>query len=170
MQSTDDPWITHARNFPFCPYILKEKSKRFVKSALQQQQPYHTQSTMYSRYLQNQIRALDFDIITLEVQQMLTSKSTFELLSFLQSQHDRLMFILQYYSNPQKNVTTEECDQKLHTLQKQINCVICINEPRSAVLLPCTHYIACNTCLEKTGNKCSLCRTFISSIITVIPS
>jgi len=170
LQSTDNLWITHAKTFPFCPHIIQVKSKHFVKTIFNQDQPHQTQSTMYFRYLQNQIRTLDFDFITLASQQMLTAKSTFELLSFAQSQHDRFMAILQYYSTQQTKPVTIDSDDQFHALHQQINCVICMDKPRNAIILPCTHYIACADCLKKTGKECPLCRTTVSSIMTVLPS
>jgi len=125
---------------------------------------------MYFRYLQNQIRTLDFDFITLALQQMLTAKSTFELLSFSQSQHDRFMTILQYYSIQQTKPVTIDSDDQLHALHQQINCVMCMDKHRNAIILPCTHYIACADCLKKNGKDCPLCRTTVSSIMTVLPS
>ena len=125
---------------------------------------------MYFRYLQNQIRTLDFDFITLASQQILTAKSTFELLSFAQAQHDRFMAILQYYSIQQTKLVTIDSDDQFHALHQQINCVICMDKPRNAIILPCTHYIACADCLKKTGKECPLCRITVSSIMTVLPS
>ena len=113
-------WITHAKTFPFFPHIIQVKSKHFVKTIFNQDQPHQTQSTMYFRYLQNQIRTLDFDFITLASQQMLTAKSTFELLSFAQSQHDRFMAILQYYSIQQTKPVTIDSDDQFHALHQQI--------------------------------------------------
>ena len=170
LPSIDDPWKIHAKHFPFCPYIIQTKSKHFVKSLFNQDQPHQTQSTMYSRNLQNQIRTLNSDLITSTVQQMLTAKSTFELLSLSQAQHDRFITILQYYSIPQTKPVTIENDAQFHALHQQINCVICMDNPRNAIILPCTHYIACADCLKKTGKNCPLCRTTLTSIMTVLPS
>ena len=123
---------------------------------------------MYSRNLQNQIRTLDSDLITLTVQQILTTKSTFEILLFSQTQQDRFITILQYYSIPQTKPVTIENDAQFHALHQQL--VICMDNPRNAIILPCTHYIACADCLKKTGKNCPLCRTNVSSIMTVLPS
>jgi len=169
-QSTDDPWKIHAKTFPYCPHIIKAKTKHFVKSSFKQNLHHQPQTTMYYRYLQTQIRSLNFDLLILETRQILTSKSTFEILSFLQTQHDRFMHILQYYSDNKTDNTSALQDDKINALQKQIDCIICMDKPRNAVILPCTHYIACNDCIEKSGETCPLCRNLISSIITVLPS
>ena len=151
LPSSDDPWIIHAKRFPFCSYIIQTKSKHFVKSLFNQEQPHQTQATMYSRNLQNQVRTLDSNLITLTVQQMLTAKSTSELLSLSQIQHDRFITILQYYSISQTKPVTIKNDAQFHALHQQLNCVICMDNPRNAIILPCTHYIACADCLKKTG-------------------
>ena len=169
-QATDDPWKIHAKTFPFCPHIIKTKTKYFVKSVFKLNLHHQPQTTMYYRFLQTQIRALNFDLMILETQQMLTSKSTCEILSFLQIQHDRFMRILQYYSDKKTDPSSILQDDRIHALQKQIDCIICMDKPRNAVILPCTHYIACKSCIEKSGETCPLCRNFISSIITVLPS
>jgi len=170
LRSNDEPWKIHAKSFPFCPHIIQAKSKHFVKSLFKQDESHQTQSTMYSRNLQKQIRTLDPDLITATVQHKLTANSTFELLTHLQNQHDRFIKILQYYSTPQAKLVTNKNDSEIHALNQQLNCVICMDNPRNAVILPCTHYIACATCLNKTGESCPLCRTTVSSIMTILPS
>ena len=170
LRPSDDPWKIHAQSFPFCPHIIRTKSKHFVKSLSNKDQSHQTQSTMYSRNLQKQIRTLGSDLITVTVQQRLTANSTFELLTHLQTQHDQFIKILQYYSTPQAKPVTNENDSEAHALSQQLNCVICMDNLRNAVILPCTHYIACANCLKKTGENCPLCRTTVSSIMTVLPS
>ena len=170
LRSNDDPWQTHAKSFPFCPYIIKTKSKQFVKYLFKQDESHQTYSTMYSRNLQKQIRTLDPELITTTIHHKLTTKSTFELLKHLQTQHEQLLKILQYYSITKTKPITNENDAELNALNRQLNCIICMDNPRNAVLLPCMHYIACHNCLSKTKNNCPLCRTTVSSILTILPS
>ena len=49
------------------------------------------------------------------------------------------------------------------------DCVICLSEPRSTALLPCRHLCLCADCAQQLRfqtNKCPICRTLISSLLT----
>jgi len=155
---------------PFCPYTIKTKTKQFVKSLFKQDESHQTHSTMNSRNLQKQIRALDPELITTTIHHKLTTKSTFELITHLQTQHEQFLKILQYYSITKTKPIKNENEAELNALNRQLNCIICMDKPRNAVILPCMHYIACHNCLSKTKNNCPLCRTIVSSILTILPS
>lgn len=52
-----------------------------------------------------------------------------------------------------------------------INCIVCMNQPKDTVLFPCCHLQLCNYCsrkIIKTTNKCPICRLNITSSVKVI--
>lgn len=46
-------------------------------------------------------------------------------------------------------------------------CVVCLTEPRTAVLVPCNHLCLCDNCatMMLTHKKCPICRTIISTVV-----
>ena len=49
-------------------------------------------------------------------------------------------------------------------------CVVCMRAERSVVLLPCRHAVLCGACsahIEKSSNRCPLCRVAIESTMRV---
>lgn len=51
------------------------------------------------------------------------------------------------------------------TLENYV-CVICLNEPRNQIFMPCFHLICCSTCVPNIsrGDPCPMCRTTIEDI------
>ena len=43
--------------------------------------------------------------------------------------------------------------EETELLYRQANCLKCLNEKRTVLLLPCSHFALCNKC-EKTSSKC----------------
>lgn len=43
-------------------------------------------------------------------------------------------------------------------------CIICLENQKNKILVPCGHYILCNKCANKV-DKCPLCRTHITNKI-----
>lgn len=56
------------------------------------------------------------------------------------------------------------------TMNDNVNCVICITDPKTVALLPCRHLCLCQNCatiLRQQSNKCPMCRSIVDSIIQV---
>jgi hypothetical protein len=45
----------------------------------------------------------------------------------------------------------------------QSECIICMNLPRSVLLLPCKHLALCNDCWHEEMKECPFCRGMIDS-------
>jgi len=41
-------------------------------------------------------------------------------------------------------------------------CVVCLNNPREVILLPCGHVVVCVDCMERLNGTCPLCRMSFS--------
>jgi hypothetical protein len=69
------------------------------------------------------------------------------------------------YKNNDKSTNISEQSLKLYEVA---DCVICLTDPSSIILIPCAHMALCRNCyncLMKTNNKCPLCRKNILNII-----
>jgi hypothetical protein len=64
----------------------------------------------------------------------------------------------------------EEGSKKLFEKRKSLKtCVVCLKRPRQVMCDPCTHMAVCSQCIigvQKSGNKCPICRTDIEKIVT----
>jgi len=38
-------------------------------------------------------------------------------------------------------------------------CVVCLENPREVILMPCGHLVCCLTCEAQLNNRCPVCRT-----------
>lgn len=45
-----------------------------------------------------------------------------------------------------------------------VECVVCLCEPKSTVLLPCRHFVVCSTCFARL-QQCPVCRARIASVL-----
>lgn len=52
---------------------------------------------------------------------------------------------------------------------KQSNCLVCFENEKNVLFLPCRHLIVCSVCVEKLKN-CVLCRNQIATHIVTFPS
>ena len=169
-QNESSVWQTHAQNFPHCNRLISSKTKFFVKQVLSKT----TQSTIhpntYYRYIKNQIRIFNLELLQTELTRLLNAGSTFQLLQHLETYQDIFTKLLQIYSVKTQTSPSPSEEQLIHELQKQLDCVICRDQPRQIVTMPCRHFITCIACITKCENKCPICRTPISHTISVLSS
>jgi len=163
-------WQTHAQNFPHCNRLISRKTKFFVKQVLGKT----TQSTIhpntYYRYIKNQIRVFNPELLHIELTRLLNAGSTFQLLQNLDIYQDIFIKLLRIYSVKIHTPPSPPEDQLIHELQKQLDCVVCRDRPRQIVTMPCRHFITCIACITKCDNKCPICRTQFSHTISVLSS
>jgi hypothetical protein len=67
---------------------------------------------------------------------------------------------------------TKQLEQLLQTKREENNlCVVCLEETRNTVCVPCGHLAYCNTCVEglkrKGYSSCGLCRETVSTYTRV---
>ena len=54
--------------------------------------------------------------------------------------------------------------------KSKYECVICLNNPKDTVMMPCKHMCCCSSCYRKNKSKlsnCPICRKAIKTILTV---
>lgn len=53
----------------------------------------------------------------------------------------------------------------------QQDCVVCLSEPASTVVLPCRHYCLCLTCSNvvrgQNNSKCPICRIAVETLLNI---
>lgn len=42
-------------------------------------------------------------------------------------------------------------------LPPEVRCIVCMENPREVILLPCKHVCLCEDCAEKINRKCPVC-------------
>ena len=66
-------------------------------------------------------------------------------------------------ANELNNEKIEKIDNENYILKKQVHCVVCRENDRSILFLPCKHCICCLECSNNLyTNKCPTCRTDIT--------
>jgi len=135
---------------------------------------------------ENQQKLLDFEESEAEKYLMvLNQEPTNPLedeLAFLRKQHskdqDKIME-LEKKREEDTNRVFEECfrnmrqtvneyDQKIEKLQQKIQCQICMERSRNAIILPCCHFLYCEPCLNQLVGppRCPTCRSPIQGRLT----
>ena len=65
-----------------------------------------------------------------------------------------------------------EMKRKLEGAKEPATCCVCVEAPRTVLLLPCRHLCVCESCVSQPqlNNKCPVCRANISDTIKVFCS
>ncbi|NWS15994.1 XIAP ligase, partial [Pachyramphus minor] len=179
-KENEDPWDQHAKWFPGCRFLSKEKGIEFINNVhLRDAYSDSTVSTLFINYdlLQNPLVqsaiAMGFSLSeirnTMEKRLQLTGEShtsVEDLVADLSAQkentreeepneipieQDELIQLQNLY------LSTEE---KLRRLQEEKLCKICMAKDVSVVFIPCGHLVACKECAQVLS-ECPLCRTDI---------
>jgi hypothetical protein len=62
----------------------------------------------------------------------------------------------------------EDCERLINaktTLSSLTECIVCLEAPRTAMLLPCRHFAYCENCVPGIDTKCHICREDVKEII-----
>ena len=57
-------------------------------------------------------------------------------------------------------------EKKIKNLEDRFECIICLNNERNNLFLPCKHLVCCSSCIKKI-KFCPLCQKEISSNIKI---
>ncbi|NWU76101.1 XIAP ligase, partial [Onychorhynchus coronatus] len=179
-KENEDPWDQHAKWFPGCRFLSKEKGIEFINNVhLRDACSDPTVSALFISYdlLQNPLVqsaiAMGFNLSeirsTMEKRLQMTGEShtsVEDLVADLSAQkentreeepneipveQDELIQLQNLY------LSTEE---KLRRLQEEKLCKICMAKDVSVVFIPCGHLVACKECAQVLS-ECPLCRTDI---------
>jgi len=150
------------------PTRHKLEKQFFAKDILQQNHDKAPRYTTYYRFLQQQIRRFHNDLLRLELGQIINPGNTLILLQHLNMTSEIFSKILQYFSKIPPEDAQQHTDNEIANLQQRIQCIICTDQERNTLLLPCKHFKACRECLLRCHNKCPLCRTVITQMISVL--
>ncbi|NXS09261.1 XIAP ligase, partial [Neodrepanis coruscans] len=178
-KENEDPWDQHAKWFPGCRFLSKEKGIEFINNVHLRDgcSDSKVSALLINDLLQNPLVqsaiAMGFSLSeirnTMEKKLQMTGEShtsVEDLVADLSAQkentreeepneipveQDELIQLQNLY------ISTEE---KLRRLQEEKLCKICMAKDVSVVFIPCGHLVACKECAQVL-NECPLCRTDI---------
>ncbi|NXG13353.1 XIAP ligase, partial [Grallaria varia] len=183
-KENEDPWDQHAKWFPGCRFLRKEKGIEFINNVHLRDECSNStvkaaEGTMLSKddLLQNPLVqsaiAMGFSLSeirnTMEKRLQMTGES-----------HTSVEDLVAHLSAQKENTREEEpneipveqdeliqlqnlylsTEEKLRRLQEEKLCKICLAKDVSVVFIPCGHLVACKECAQVLS-ECPLCRTDI---------
>ncbi|XP_010405986.2 E3 ubiquitin-protein ligase XIAP isoform X1 [Corvus cornix cornix] len=186
-KENEDPWDQHAKWFPGCRFVSKEKGIEFInnvhlRDGRKDSTTEAAEGTILPKddLLQNPLVqsaiAMGFSLSeirnTMEKRLQMTGES-----------HTSVEDLVADLSAHKENTREEEpneipveqdeliqlqnlylsTEEKLRRLQEEKLCKICMAKDVSAVFIPCGHLVACKECAQLL-NECPLCRTDITKI------
>ncbi|NXX58096.1 XIAP ligase, partial [Scopus umbretta] len=183
-KENEDPWDQHAKWFPGCRFVRKEKGLEFINNV--HLRDGHRDSTVsallitqisFYDLLQNPLvqSAIDMGFSLSEIRNTMEKK-----LQISGESHTSLGDLVADLSAQKENTREEKTyeipveqdeliqlqnlylstEEKLRRLQEEKLCKICMAKDISVVLIPCGHLVACKECAEALI-ECPLCRTNI---------
>ncbi|NXW06124.1 XIAP ligase, partial [Fregetta grallaria] len=179
-KKNEDPWDQHAKWFPGCRFVRKEKGLEFINNV--HLRDGCTDSTvsvllineitfwrekdnlvgMIGRDLTSPLFLIRFLMDIMGEKELAMKMDIIFVVGCAElSPSGRGRLLKSAFSNGaywnNKELITEE---KLRRLQEEKLCKICMAKDISVVLIPCGHLVACKECAEAL-NECPLCRTNI---------
>ncbi|NWV06752.1 XIAP ligase, partial [Ptilonorhynchus violaceus] len=183
-KENEDPWDQHAKWFPGCRFVSKEKGIEFInnvhlRDGFRDSTVKAAEGTILPKddLLQNPLVqsaiAMGFSLSeirnTMEKRLQMTGES-----------HSSVEDLVADLSAHKENTREEEpneipveqdeliqlqnlylsTEEKLRRLQEEKLCKICMAKDVSVVFIPCGHLVACKECAQVL-NECPLCRTDI---------
>ncbi|NXU02032.1 XIAP ligase, partial [Buphagus erythrorhynchus] len=169
-KENEDPWDQHAKWFPGCRFVSKEKGIEFINNVhLRDGCRNSTVNDLLQNPLVQSAIAMGFNLSeirnTMEKRLQMTGES-----------HTSVEDLVADLSAHKENTREEEpneipveqdelihTEEKLRRLQEEKLCKICMAKDVSVVFIPCGHLVACKECAQLL-NECPLCRTDIMKI------
>ncbi|NXT84270.1 XIAP ligase, partial [Zapornia atra] len=185
-KKNEDPWDQHAKWFPGCGFVRKEKGLEFInnvhlKDGYGDSTVKAAEGTILPKGIYNLLQnplvqsAMDMGFSLSEIRSTMEKK-----LQMSGESHTSIEDLVADLSAQKENTREEEpndipvdqdqlirlqnlylsTEEKLRRLQEEKLCKICMAKDISVVLIPCGHLVACKECAEGL-NECPLCRTTI---------
>ncbi|XP_014114263.1 PREDICTED: E3 ubiquitin-protein ligase XIAP isoform X5 [Pseudopodoces humilis] len=186
-KENEDPWDQHAKWFPGCRFVSKEKGIEFInnvhlRDGCRDSTTEAAEGIILPKddLLQNPLVqsaiAMGFSLSeirnTMEKRLQMTGESH-------TSVEDLVADLSAYKENTREEEPNEipveqdeliqlqnlylSTEEKLRRLQEEKLCKICMAKDVSVVFIPCGHLVACKECAQLL-NECPLCRTDIMKI------
>uniref|UniRef100_A0A8C3QHJ2 E3 ubiquitin-protein ligase XIAP n=1 Tax=Cyanoderma ruficeps TaxID=181631 RepID=A0A8C3QHJ2_9PASS len=159
-KENEDPWDQHAKWFPGCRFVTKEKGIEFINNVhLRDGCRDSTVNDLLQDPLVQSAIAMGFSLSeirnTMEKRLQMTGES-----------HTSVEELVADLSAQKENTREEEPNEipeKLRRLQEEKLCKICMAKDVSVVFIPCGHLVACKECAQLLS-ECPLCRRDIVKI------
>lgn len=71
-----------------------------------------------------------------------------------------------YSTSPQSSIIEEEREKSSQQIDDSDLCIICCDQPRGLVFIPCGHLVSCGRCCVQL-NSCPTCRSEIKGLVTI---
>lgn len=120
--------------------------------------------------LRNKIDSLEYVHSQKIAELTLKKKDSEAANSLLKSQVERLEIEKKEFANKieQQKIQIEE-NKAIENELSILQCVICMENPRDTLVMPCLHFMFCNSCIQehiKTSNQCPSCRQITTGQLT----
>jgi len=99
---------------------------------------------------------------------MVHPRHTLTLLQHLTMTSEIFSKILQYFPKTPPETLQQHNGTQIAIPHKRIQCMICINQERTTLLLICKHLLTYRECLLRCHNRFPLCRIVTTQIISVL--
>jgi len=152
-ESTDDPWVEHAKNAPKCTHLRLRKGDAFINECNEQET--HIPLTKSESTLSSDSGvSFSSDV---------SSASDVSSSSDVSSESDEAENI---DNEEDENLDEAIKDMKLenHQLKQEKCCKICLGEEVEVVFVPCGHLVSCVQCAPSLKD-CPVCRTKIKAVV-----
>lgn len=141
-ESTDDPWVEHAKNAPKCTHLRLRKGDVFIKECNKEEET-HTPISKSESCLSSDSGVSSSSDLSLDCDEEVLIDNLVD---------DNL-------DDPLKEIQLE--NQKL---KQEKCCKICLGEEVEVVFVPCGHLVSCVQCAPSLKN-CPVCRTKINAVV-----
>ena len=166
-EETDDPYKEHAKWFGRCKFIRLIKGDHFVNSiALHEEERSRRINFLNSVNFEQNISS---SVASNQENNSLNTPNLDHLSFNNKSLKENCEKTIHF--DPDKELEENDNLLKLKYLKLKDEklCIICFNNERKSVFLPCGHLTCCSECTEKIS-KCPICRTIIKHKIIAIIS
>uniref|UniRef100_A0A8C3P4U2 E3 ubiquitin-protein ligase XIAP n=1 Tax=Cyanoderma ruficeps TaxID=181631 RepID=A0A8C3P4U2_9PASS len=162
-KENEDPWDQHAKWFPGCRFVTKEKGIEFINNVHLRD---GCRDSTVSFLLINNFDPLVQSAIAMGFSLSEIRNTMEKRLQMTGESHTSVEELVADLSAQKENTREEEPNEipeKLRRLQEEKLCKICMAKDVSVVFIPCGHLVACKECAQLLS-ECPLCRRDIVKI------
>ena len=165
----DDPWEEHAKYFPHCENLLRQKGFSYVHTINQRNKLVRLSDRKLGRNIPAGIIIRDFDVAEIDPRMPFPPSSSCTSLPHNDQSIIEFPLTRRKVSN---SSTSRPIGDKSQSFENPISnsssknqCRICCAAEMNALLLPCTHILSCLNCACRFKNDgCPICCTAILTV------
>lgn len=168
----EDPWEEHAKHYPGCHFLLREKGQEFINNIQLQSNATSSHQNGFSQdgndVLQSSVAQRA--IVEMGLEPSVVERTILERIRTYGSPYSSITALVEDCLNPPDNEASvaarrdEDPMKKLEKLQREKQCKICMDRDFCMVFIPCGHLVCCEQC-SAAVDKCPICCSSISQKI-----